>query len=102
MNNKVLTLLGFAAKAGKLNYGFEAAMGAVKAGKSRLVLVATDISSKSLKETLYFAEKFGVRHSILNSIDSKTVTDAVGRKCGIISVSDQGFADSILKALGSD
>jgi len=102
LNNKVLSLLGFAAKAGKLGYGFEAAIGAVKAGKSKLILIACDISPKSSKETLYFADKFGVRHSVIKGIDIKTVSDAVGRKCGILSVSDQGFADSILKALGSE
>ena len=102
MNNKILSLLGFAAKAGKLSYGFEASIGAVKAGKSRLVLVAQDISPKSLKETMFFADKYGVKHTVLSAIDIKTVSDAVGRKCGIISVSDQGFADGIIKALNSD
>lgn len=99
MNNKVLTLLGFAAKAGKLSYGYEATVGAVKAGKSKLVLIAEDISPKSLKETVYFADKYSVKYIVLNGIDIKTVSDAVGRKCGILSVSDQGFAEGITKAL---
>lgn len=99
MKDKVLTLLGFAAKAGRLSYGFEASMGALKAGRSQLILVAEDISAKSLKETVYFAEKFGVRHALLKGIDIKTVSDAVGRKCGILSVSEKGFAEGILKAL---
>lgn len=99
MNNKVLTLLGFAAKAGRLSYGYEATVGAVKAGKSKLVIIAEDISPKSLKETVYFADKFSVKYAVLGGIDIKTVSDAVGRKCGILSVSDQGFAEGIMKAL---
>lgn len=99
MNNKILTLLGFAAKAGKLSFGYEAAVGSVKAGKSRLVLTAEDISPKTLKETLYFAEKFGVEHIAFQGIDIKTVSDAVGRKCGILSVNDKGFAESMVKLI---
>ena len=98
MNNKVLTLLGFAAKAGKLTYGFEAAVGSVKTRKSSLVLTANDLSPKSLKEIKYFTDKFGVKHLPLNDLDMKMLSDAVGRKCGIISVNENGFAESILKA----
>ena len=98
MKNKILTLLGFAAKAGKLSYGFEATLWSVKTKKARLAVVAEDISPKSRKETEYFAGKYNVKITVLNGIDMKTVSEAVGRKCGIISVNDQGFADAILKA----
>lgn len=102
MNNKILSLLGFAAKAGRLCYGFEASVSAVKASKSSLLLAAEDVSPKSLKEVAFFANKYGVPHAVLSGIDIKTVSDAVGRRCGIISVNDQGFAEGILKALNSD
>lgn len=98
MKNKILTLLGFAAKAGKLSFGFEATLWSVKTKKAKLVLVASDVSQKSRKEAEYFAGKYNVRITTLNGIDMKTVSDAVGRKCGIISVNDQGFTDAILKA----
>ena len=98
MKTKVLTLLGFAAKAGKLAYGFEAAVSSVKTGKSILVLTAADVSQKSLKEIKYFTDKFGVKHLSLESTDMKTLSNAVGRKCGIISVNEKGFAESVLKA----
>ena len=99
LKSKILALLGFAAKAGKLSYGYEAAVASVKAGKSKLLLVAEDISPKTLKETLYFAEKFNVKHIAFKGIDIKTVSDAVGRKCGILSVNDKGFTESILKLI---
>ena len=95
MNNKVLTLLGFAAKAVKLSYGMNAVKYAITSGKARLVLTACDISPKSRKEIAYFCEKENVKHITLENIDMDTVSAAVGRKCGIISVNDSGFADSI-------
>ena len=98
MINKILSLLGFAAKAGKLSYGFEASVWSLKTGKSKLVAVSGEISPKSQKEMHYYAEKYNVKITVLDGIDIKTVSDAVGRKCGIISVNDRGFADAILKA----
>lgn len=98
MNSKILSLLGFAAKAGKLSFGFEAAVTAIKSGKSNLVIIAEDISPKSRKEMLFFAEKGDTKHIVLKGIDIKAVSDAVGRKCGIISVNDSGFANACLEA----
>ena len=98
LNNKILSLLGFAAKAGKLSYGFEATLWSVKTAKARLLAVAEDISPKSRKEMHYYADKYNVKITVLEGIDIKTVSDAVGKKCGIVAVLDRGFADAILKA----
>lgn len=92
--DKITALLGFAAKAGKLSYGFDSSVESLKKGKSFLLLVAEDISQKSLKEIAFFAEKYHTQHIILEGIDIKAVSDAVGRKCGIISVNDKGFANA--------
>lgn len=99
MKSKLLTLLGFAAKAGALSYGFEATVATIKASKANLVLVAEDISPKSRKEIAFFAGKKDVKNFTLKGIDIKTVSDAVGRKCGIISINDNGFANACEKAL---
>ena len=96
--NKIISLLGFAAKAGKLAYGFEATLSALKSKKSALVLIAEDISPKSRKEVVFFAEKTNTQHIILEGATIKDVSDAVGRKCGIVSVNDTGFADALIKA----
>ena len=96
MNSKILSLLGFAAKAGKLSYGFEASVWSVKTRKAKLVAVSDEISPKSRKEMQYYADKYNVKITVLD-IDMKTVSDAVGKKCGILSVNDSGFADAIQK-----
>ena len=99
LNNKILTLLGFAAKAGKLSYGFEACVSSIKSGQSHLALVASDISAKSCKEVRFYADKCVVKHILLEGIDIKQMSDAVGKKCGIVSVNDKGFADALAKVL---
>ena len=97
--NKVLTLLGFASKAGKLSYGFDAVRTSLSQKKSKLLLLANDISQKSKKEILFFGNKYNVSVIDLEQIDIQTLSHAVGRKCGIISVNDESFTSGLLAAI---
>ena len=99
MNDKVLTLLGFASKAGKLSFGFDAACSALLQKKSKLLLIANDISPKSKKEILFFAEKNKTAAIVLENYDIDTISHAVGRKCGILSVNDDSFSQGLTSAI---
>ena len=99
MNDKILTLLGFASKAGKLSYGFDAVKTSLSQSKSKLVLMANDVSGKSQKEVSFFSDKFKTKAYVLERYDMKTLSHAVGKKCGIISVNDNSFADGLLSAI---
>ena len=99
MTNKILTLLGFASKAGKLSYGFDASLTSLKKHKSNLILIPYDISKKSAKEINFFAEKVNVKCLILEGLNIENVSDAIGRKCGIISVNDPSFAKGCINAI---
>ncbi len=99
MNDKILTLLGFASKAGKLSYGFDAVKTALTQNKSKLVLMANDVSYKSQKEVVFFGDKFKTNVEVLNAHNMETLSHAVGRKCGIVSVNDSSFADGLLSAI---
>ncbi|MBQ6714773.1 MAG: ribosomal L7Ae/L30e/S12e/Gadd45 family protein [Clostridia bacterium] len=101
MNNKLLTLLGFAAKSGNLSYGFNAATFSASSGKGKLMIVCNDISKKSVKEVRFYGEKHKVKVMELQDVDTFTLTNAVGRKCGILSVNDSSFADAILSLGGN-
>ncbi len=92
--SKALTLLGFAAKALKLEYGMQKSIEAIKKNRSKLIVTANDLSEKSKKEILFYATKQNVRLLTLEVTVEKLST-AVGRKCGVISVNDNGFADAI-------
>ena len=95
MTNKIITLLGFAAKAGKLSFGFQSSVTAITLRKSKLVLTAADISEKTAKEVRFFANQNKIEEKTLKNIDIQALTNAVGRKCGVVSVNDKNFADSI-------
>lgn len=95
MNSKLLALLGFASKAGKLSYGMNTTVAALKSGVSKLALAAADTSDKSKKELIFHADKFGTESIILNGITAEELSRAVGRQCSVLSVNDTGFADAI-------
>lgn len=98
MTDKFLTLLGFATKAGKLSFGMNACVSSILTGRSKLTVIASDISPKSRKEIIFHADKKNIPVILLQEIDIKALSDAVGRKCGIISVNDSSFAASLTKA----
>lgn len=99
LNDKVLSLLGFAAKAGKLSYGAKASLEAAAAKKSKVVLICSDISEKSRKEALFKCNKSGTRTLLLENYDSSALSSAVGRGCGIISVNDTSFSEQLIRLL---
>lgn len=71
----------------------------INKGKAKLIIVASDVSEKSQKEIKFSSSNKDIRVITLEGITIETVSDAVGRKCGIISVNDSGFADAILMAI---
>ncbi len=99
-NEKVLALLGFASKARKLEFGMQKSSESIKNNKSQLIVYACDLSEKSRKEILFFAHNKKVDCLKLLDVTIEELSAAVGRKGGIISVNDKGFANAISKILG--
>ncbi|MBO4432963.1 MAG: ribosomal L7Ae/L30e/S12e/Gadd45 family protein [Clostridia bacterium] len=102
MKDKVCTLLGFAAKAGALKFGFARSMEAVKSKQAKAVFFAADISEKSRKEVMFFCTKYGIKAYELTGIDIETLSKAIGRKSGVVAVTDDNFKTPIINNLTSD
>lgn len=100
MENKILTLLGFASKAQKLSFGFASSSEAIKGKKSKIIIVSSDISEKSKKEIKFISEKYSVQVLELAETNQTKLSAAVGRNCGIISVNDNSFASAISEEYG--
>ncbi len=100
MENKILTLLGFASKAQKLSFGSADSIASIKKGKAKLIVLASDISEKTQKEIRYFAQKQDLTVILLASVDSKTLSNAIGRRCGAVAVNDSSFSGAIKEEYG--
>lgn len=96
-SEKILSLLGFASKAGKLSFGTHATTFAIESGKAKLVLAAADISEKSVKELRFKADKQNIEVLIIEGTAAAALSKRVGKNCGIVAVNDDGFASAIMK-----
>ena len=58
--NRALSALGLARRAGKLNWGFDTAVEAMRSGACGVVILAADLSDKTKKNVRFEAEKYHV------------------------------------------
>ena len=94
MNERILSMLGLARRAGRLSAGFDAVTESLQRGRAQLVLIASDISDRSRGNICRTAEGAGCPVIILD-IPQSAVGAAIGKKSGIVSVDDGGFAKKI-------
>lgn len=94
-NDRLLSFLGICKRAGCLISGAETVTKSVNEGKAKLVLYASDVSENSLKGVLKAAGAKNVPAAgIPQSKDE--LSFALGRHCGIVCTTDNGFAKKIL------
>lgn len=94
MNHKLLSLLGIARRAGRLSLGFDVAAEAMTGGKSHLLILADDLSERTLKNIKKIAEQSDTPTIVLN-ISMEQLGAAIGKTTGIVSVNDKGFAEKM-------
>lgn len=94
MNDKLLSLLGLARRAGRLTLGNDAVLSSLEVGESALVLLAADLSPRTTKGVELTAQDCGIE--IIRTIKTMDeISMALGKRCGVISVNDAGFAKKV-------
>ena len=89
--NKFLSTLGLARRAGKLTYGFDMVTEALD--KTQLIFLAADVSARTRNSVMQLALRRGVpcRDTALTMAD---ISYAIGTKpVGIVGILDKGFAE---------
>ena len=98
MNNKLCGLLGIARRSGHILIGFDAVRAALLAGKTQLILLASDCSSKTEKE-LRFAAQDKTCPVVKVAEDKDAFAAALGmqKPVAVIATDDRGFAAAMRK-----
>lgn len=93
MNNKLAGLLGIARRAGHILIGFDAVRAALLAGRTRLILLASDCSPKTEKE-LRFAGKSTPCPILCAGATKEELAAALGlqKPVAVVATDDSGFA----------
>lgn len=86
-------------KAGRLVMGMDMVKDACSLGNAKAVFVADDLSAKSLKEVRYTCARYEVRLYALG-MTMDEVALGIGKRTGVLAMTDGGFAKSCAKGLG--
>ena len=94
MNDRLLSLLGLARKAGKVVFGRDCAAEAVRKKQAKLLLLASDLSPKSKKEMEFLGQNgrvpvCQVPYTMLQ------LGAATAHRAGIYTIVDAGFAKAL-------
>ena len=88
--NKFLFALSLAKKSGKLVVGFDAVKTAVIHGNAHIVLLANDLSEKTIKRVQYFCEDItDVYNTGLTQFE---ISQVAQRLTGVLAVTDENLA----------
>lgn len=94
MPDKLLSMLGLARRAGKLQAGYDLSVETIRAGKAVLAMAASDISEKTYKNLVFEAQRKGVPALRLQAA-MEELSVACGVKAGVVTLTDSGFAKAI-------
>ena len=98
---KLLGAMGLAKRAGKLITGAEMCEEAIRAGKSEITLLCSDMSENSAKK-LHAALRNSDSSYINLSATKEELAKRFGKKSFVVAcvITDKGFAEIVYKALG--
>ena len=99
MSDKILSMLGLMRRANAIQIGEDNSGAAVKAGKAKLLLLASDASDNARRR----AEGFLYGHNAVPvslPYTKEEIAMSVGVSgCSMAAVTDMGFANALMKAL---
>jgi len=99
--NNILSMLGLAKKAGRLEIGEEPVGAAARARDARLILLASDAADNTLRRARHFADAGACLLTQIPATKDE-LGSAVGRtSCAMLAITDIGFADAVAKKLAA-
>lgn len=98
MDEKILSMLGLARRAGKLDAGYDLCVEQIRSGSGKLAVAAADISEKTFRNLEFEARRKEISAVRLHS-DMKQLGKSCGIKAGVAVVTDEGFANAVTKLI---
>ncbi len=95
---KIMTLMQFARKAGKMVNGRDACIRAIKRRKVYLVMLATDYSEKRAKQVIGSIHSHNLPVHVIKRYKMKELSNALGFPVsGVYGIVEKGFSDRIFE-----
>ena len=99
--DKALSLMGFAARARKIQTGYNTARTLMEKGRGRLLIIAEDLSENTKDKMISYAGQYEVPYEVYGMADELShITGNSGK--GIFIITDKQFAETIAKAINDN
>lgn len=95
---KMLSYMGFAAKARKIVNGYNTCIFTMEKRRVRLLIIAEDLAENSKKKMIQAANKHNVEYRIFGDSDEMSHMTGTSGK-GIFGITDENFANVISKEI---
>lgn len=100
VNDKVISMLGMARRAGKLSMGHDMAEQALIKNKAKLLLFCSDISPRLVNEFDKTMEKHKIRIKVIKTdFTMDEIHFGIGYRAGVMTVDDENFSNRIMELL---
>ena len=97
MNEKILSFLGLARRAGRLAPGHDAAIESIVKNKAKLCVLCFDASERLEREIRHACSYGGKNIPVIKSgFSAGELSKAIGTKAAVVSVNDEGFSKKLL------
>ena len=89
-NDKFLSMIGFAKRAGKIVYGYDN-LACAKGNKVKLFAVSDSASDKTKRNVKWLADKIGAPAIMVDGMETK-----VGGNCKALGITEENMASEII------
>ena len=100
MQTKNLNILYLAYKAKKVKLSADIVCESIRKNEIKLILLANDAAKNTTKKMLDKASFYKVE--LNNSLSSQQLSDAIGKNCKVVGITDEGFKKLILDKLSKN
>lgn len=98
-SSKIISMISLCRRAGKLSMGFDMVKESCKAGKTKCIMLTSDLSPKSDERITAIATNKKV--SVIRlGVDMMALSQVTGKQTGIIGIDDMGFAAKLMELTG--
>ncbi len=96
IKNKILGLIGLAARARKISYGADSVKLQIDKKNVRLVIISEEASERTKKSFIDLSEKYNVKNIVFGKIEE--LSKAIGKSNkAVIGIQENGLASEIIK-----
>lgn len=96
MHNRLKSILGLARRANRISLGTDAVIESIRKNSAKLIVVSSDASANTVENIKRKSKDVAI---LKIKYDMDFIGSAIGKKCAVISINDEGFSKTICRLI---